>query len=399
VEKRCSPCWSLAAAGGLLALAVLAGGVGLRAADPAADQDPKKDPVTVRKVNIVTVPAAAVPVKKATTILVRPGQVRTVVAVADEDKKPEKADKQKGKEKVKPFAPDMQALEKLLESLPAGADREQVRRELMRSLEQIKRKTEEARKEAEKLGEEARKLARQAGQEYRHALRTYYSAAAQPGTGRLGVQIGTPGAALADQLDLPKGQGLLVTSVVPDSAAGKAGLKVNDILLEWGGKPVTSEPADFAKMVAAAKADEAVDVLVLRKGRKEKLAGVKLPAGRASERMLLRVPVQVEVPKVVVPAAGFPGVFAQGGRNTTVMTTTFRADNRFTTRYQEGSLVITVTGTLADGKAKVGEISVQDGATAHKYDGPDKVAEPYRDKVKHLIEMSEKGAIKIDLKK
>src|SRR5262245_31063285 len=55
---------------------------------------------------------------------------------------------------------------------------------------------------------------------------------------RLGARLEAPPAALADQLDLPRGQGLLLTEVESDSAAAKAGLKRNDVLLELDGKPV-----------------------------------------------------------------------------------------------------------------------------------------------------------------
>jgi len=81
------------------------------------------------------------------------------------------------------------------------------------------------------------------------------------------------------------------------------------------------------------------------------------------------------------------------------MTSTFRTDDRFTTRHQEGSLIITVTGKVADSKAKVNEIQVQDGNESNKYETVEKVPEQYRDKVKNLIEMSEKGSVKIEIKK
>ena len=87
--------------------------------------------------------------------------------------------------------------------------------------------------------------------------------------------------------------------------------------------------------------------------------------------------------------AGFGG-FGVGPN--TVMTTVFRTNDRFTTRHQEGSLVITVTGTVADGKIKVGAINVQDGSSTQKFDSADKVPEQYRDKVKDLLEICEKSA-------
>jgi hypothetical protein len=80
------------------------------------------------------------------------------------------------------------------------------------------------------------------------------------------------------------------------------------------------------------------------------------------------------------------------------MTSVFRSNDRFTTRHQEGSLIITVTGTVADGKAKVKEINVQDGRESNKYEAVDKVPEQYRDKAKSLIEMTEKSGGRIELK-
>ena len=46
----------------------------------------------------------------------------------------------------------------------------------------------------------------------------------RPGALRLGVVVSQPSAALADQLDLPKGRGLVLEQVVPNSPAAKAGL-------------------------------------------------------------------------------------------------------------------------------------------------------------------------------
>ena len=92
------------------------------------------------------------------------------------------------------------------------------------------------------------------------------------------------------------------------------------------------------------------------------------------------------------------GAFQFGGAPGQIMTTMIRTDDRFTTRYQEGSLVITLTGTVADGKAKVGTIQVHDGKDTHKYQSVDKVPEQYSDKVKHLVDMSEKASVRIELK-
>ncbi|RUL89376.1 PDZ domain-containing protein [Tautonia sociabilis] len=54
----------------------------------------------------------------------------------------------------------------------------------------------------------------------------------------IGVTIEAPDDAVRAQLGLPEGQGVIVMSVSPDSAAAEAGLKPNDILVTLGGEPI-----------------------------------------------------------------------------------------------------------------------------------------------------------------
>jgi beta-lactamase regulating signal transducer with metallopeptidase domain len=236
--------------------------------------------------------------------------------------------------------------------------------------------------------------------------------------GRLGVMVDKPSSTLAEQLDLPKGQGLVVTQVNADSAAAKAGIKSHDILLELNGKSVPNETHELMKILADIKPDKPVDAVVLRKGKKETIKGLTLPEAKPAAELnplggglgggRLELPNVPVIPPgggnflpVIPPNAG-PGIgigrFPGAGAANTVMTTTFRTNDRYTTRHQEGSLIITVSGTVADGKAKTGEIQVQDGTKTEKYESVDKVPEAYRDKVKNLIEMSEKGNAKIEIK-
>jgi beta-lactamase regulating signal transducer with metallopeptidase domain len=228
-----------------------------------------------------------------------------------------------------------------------------------------------------------------------------------PERGRLGVIIDEPSPTLVSQLDLPKGQGLVIEEVQGESPAFKAGLKQHDILLEFNGKPVPSEPEEFTKLVAEVKAKTPVDAVVLRKGKKETIKSITMaemkepannfpgfPGNNLPNFGVVAPPLQA-IPAPIAPGGNF-GFGAGAGQG--VMTTTFRNNDNFTTRHQEGSLVITVTGKVADGKAKVNEIKVQDGAESHKYESVDKVAEQYRDKVKNLVDMSEKGSVKIEIK-
>jgi hypothetical protein len=201
--------------------------------------------------------------------------------------------------------------------------------------------------------------------------------ASRLGNGRLGVFGTPPGDTLVEQLDLPNGQGLVVAEVRPDSPAARAGLKKHDILLEVNGKPVPAEPEELARQLEDVKPDTAIDVLVLRKGKRETIKGLKLPeAGPAAP-----------------PAAPLP----LAGGAVGVQVSTVRTDDRFTTRYQEGTLVITVTGTVADGKAKVSGIELRDADGTAKYDRVDKVPARYREKVASLVEQSARGSVQVEI--
>ncbi len=239
--------------------------------------------------------------------------------------------------------------------------------------------------------------------------------------GRLGIQVQKPDATLVEQLDLPKSEGLVIAHVQAGSAAAKAGLKAHDILIEFNGKPVADDPSKLVRMVNDLKADTTVDAVVLRKGKKETIKGITVPERKAlppaqnffpgqgarfggGPGQLGLQPMQpgVQLPQVGqmmqggMLGQGLPGFPPQGRQG--VLTTNFRVENRFTTRHQEGSLIITVTGTVADGKVKVSQIQVQDGRESHKYESLAEVPEQYRDKVKNLVEINEKSNIKIEIK-
>ncbi len=207
----------------------------------------------------------------------------------------------------------------------------------------------------------------------------------------LGLSVEKPPAVVADQLNLPRGMGLVVTDVLKGSSAQKAGFQVNDVLLSVADHAVPSEPKALQDLLAELKPGTAFDVTLLRKGAKMTLHGLKLssvstPAAFNPQKegpLLPKDP--VAVPKMP-PVIGQKGIVADGDKN--VLTTTFRAGDRFTMRRQEGSLVITVTGKIAGGKAQVGEVHVQDGAVVGKYRSLAEVPVQYRDKAAHLIQLS-----------
>jgi C-terminal processing protease CtpA/Prc len=110
-----------------------------------------------------------------------------------------------------------------------------------------------------------------------------FSRAGRPSEGRLGIMVAKPSDTLVDQLGLTKGKGLVIQDVRPDSAAEKAGLKTHDVIVEWNGKPVPDEVADFIRLVDEVKANTPVDAVVVRKGQQQTVKGITLPDLRRSE--------------------------------------------------------------------------------------------------------------------
>jgi hypothetical protein len=84
----------------------------------------------------------------------------------------------------------------------------------------------------------------------------------------LGVAIEEASEALADQLGLDKGVGLVVTHVSADSPAAKAGLKKNDVLVELAGQSLV-HPAQLRKLVQMRKPGDKVKLVFYRGGRKQ----------------------------------------------------------------------------------------------------------------------------------
>jgi hypothetical protein len=273
--------------------------------------------------------------------------------------------------------------------------------------------------------------------------------------GRFGAHLRKPGAALADQLDLPEDEGLVVEKLTAHSAAAKAGIKRHDILLELDGKAVASDLAQFAKLVAAIKPKKPVKAVVLRKGKKETIKGLTLPEAGSGKllapgmlpanpgagmmpvpaggmpgpgaalpgmagpaRALPPVPPGGVCPPAALPAPG-PGMgpmgalppgmpgramgnpglappMAAGPARKGTVTVIARDKDQFSTSRQQGGTVLTVTGTITDGEAKVSAIEVQDKAGSTKYQSLDKVPKKYRGQVKELIALTEKDQEKAE---
>jgi serine protease Do len=85
----------------------------------------------------------------------------------------------------------------------------------------------------------------------------------------LGVAYNKLTPELAEAFELPKDtKGVVITEIVEDSAAEKAGLKHNDVIVEFNGKKIEDAEA-FRNTVAMLKPGTEVDIVVLRNGERK----------------------------------------------------------------------------------------------------------------------------------
>jgi len=88
--------------------------------------------------------------------------------------------------------------------------------------------------------------------------------------GFLGIAFEDVNAKIAEAFGLEKPEGVIVTGIVKDSAAEKAGLRKNDILVEFNGKAI--EPAGRLLIsVSELRPGTEVEVVLLRDGQRERL--------------------------------------------------------------------------------------------------------------------------------
>jgi beta-lactamase regulating signal transducer with metallopeptidase domain len=368
VERRCPRAWSWTAAAALVALASVASGVGLTAQAREEPQD--------RAAALADAPQDQAQQKDI-----------DVIVELDELLHDVSPDKASSDDKIKEIREAQKKLEQASEQL----------RKALRELQQLDSGPTIVDPLTSNLGQNLIRL-----QPGRLVLQP-----GRAGESRLGVRVEKPSVALADQLDLPQGRGIVIVRVEPKSAADKAGVKANDILLELDGKPVTHDASELMKVIREVKADSPVVVVVLRKGKKETLKELRLSDDRGEFRVKVQ-PLQAlqsvragqSKPITVVGVDQLNERKSRGigsGHATAsvtiadpkgVFTTLFRNDDRFTARHQEGTLVITLTGKVKE-KASISEIVVEDAGKTHKYDSIEEVPERYRDKVKNLADMSQ----------
>ncbi len=99
----------------------------------------------------------------------------------------------------------------------------------------------------------------------------------------LGVSATEASEALAAQLALPPGAGLVVSYVAPESPAAKAGLRKNDVLVQFQDQSLV-HPAQLRKLVQAHKEGDSVEIAFYRSGKRETVTVTlaKAPPGAAA---------------------------------------------------------------------------------------------------------------------
>jgi C-terminal processing protease CtpA/Prc len=93
-----------------------------------------------------------------------------------------------------------------------------------------------------------------------------------------GGRLQNVSASLQEKLGLPDNEGMLVTALDSGSAAEKAGLKVNDVLVKINNQPVPGDLNGLVKLVREQKSVDKVDLVVLRDGKEESILNTRMPA-------------------------------------------------------------------------------------------------------------------------
>jgi hypothetical protein len=213
-----------------------------------------------------------------------------------------------------------------------------------------------------------------------------------PGRGsRLGVRVEEVPEAMIERFELPEGNGILAAEIVPDSAAEKAGLKAGDVIVEFAGKPVGTDPTRFVRAVQGMKPGEKVDIVYYRKGKKQEAKGVQLadldPRRDVDPPRVDPLPVP-RLPEVTprlqpVPFPIPPDLNPRGGNRTVTMQV---QNGKANIEYAEDGVKVTIEGTVTDGKVTPTKIAVTEGRKTVDAESIEKLPAEHRDRVKRILE-------------
>lgn len=195
------------------------------------------------------------------------------------------------------------------------------------------------------------------------------------GGSRLGIRVEDVPEAMFERFKLPDDNGILAAEIVPDSPAEKAGLQVGDVLLEFAGKPVGTDAAAFVRRVQAMKPGDKVDIVYVRRGKKEEAKGVVLAdVNRIDPERPFPVPIPPRIPNDNI-------------RPVQNNTRTIQFDNdQFRLGAEEDGIRIAVNGTVKDGKLVPAKIAVTEGRRTVDAESVEKLPAEYRDLVKKILD-------------
>ena len=88
--------------------------------------------------------------------------------------------------------------------------------------------------------------------------------------GRIGVQIQDLTIELAEALGVSREVGAVVSQVVPNSPAEKAGVLPGDVIVEMNGEPVVGS-SDLRNKVGVLRVGDSVDIIAVRDGKEQKI--------------------------------------------------------------------------------------------------------------------------------
>ncbi|MFH1062381.1 MAG: trypsin-like peptidase domain-containing protein [Candidatus Omnitrophota bacterium] len=103
--------------------------------------------------------------------------------------------------------------------------------------------------------------------------------------GWLGLEVQELNSVLADYFKLTKADGVLIIKVFPDSAAAKAGLENEDIIVKFNGNQINNT-LDFLKQVAKTKANDDIKIKIIRNGLPRTLR-IKMGKVPSSEELVV----------------------------------------------------------------------------------------------------------------
>ena len=232
-----------------------------------------------------------------------------------------------------------------------------------------------------------------------------------------GMKLGSVTPKDRENLGLPEMEGLAIVGVDANSAAEKAGVKANDILVKVNGKPVPNDGAGFEKLVKDLNADK-FDIIVIRDGKEETLKGTQMPGlvqnnpiggnrpggfqirpGGLGGLMFRGIQINPRInPAQPKQPNGKPQGIPLQNSSSDININGTRIGRRqrgaeFSGEYSKDELKINVTGMIENGAAKVAEITVQDGNETKKYNSIADAPANYRVIVEQLLPSANRNLI------